>query len=139
LHPVTTRNVQNDFSIAGLAPELFVRDLESSLAFYTDRLGFRVVRSEANFAVLALGEARLQLVLLDESIDGQKEWLAGGPRGIGVNLRFIVDDVEAMYAEARRHDVTVVREPGDRFYGLRDFTIIDPDGFIVSFGSALRA
>ena len=57
---MTARNVQNDFSIAGLAPELFVRDLESSLAFYTDRLGFRVVRSEANFAVLALGEARLQ-------------------------------------------------------------------------------
>jgi catechol 2,3-dioxygenase-like lactoylglutathione lyase family enzyme len=92
------RDPRSDFSASGLAPELFVRDLAASLRFYQETLGFGVVRQDAAFAVLSLGDARIQLVVPDEST---RAWLAAGPRGVGVNLRVIVDDVDTLYARAR--------------------------------------
>jgi catechol-2,3-dioxygenase len=50
-------DVTNDFSVGGITPELFVRDLMLSLRFYERMLGFRVVRQTADFAVLPLGDA----------------------------------------------------------------------------------
>jgi uncharacterized glyoxalase superfamily protein PhnB len=128
----------NDFSAAGIAPELFVRDLGASLRFYRQTLGFQVLRQTADFAVLALGDARIQLAVPDESIPRLKPWLAAGRRGIGVNLRIIVPDVDALYERVRRQGVPIVREIGDRFYGLRDFTVADPDGFVLSFASPVK-
>lgn len=128
------RNPRDDFSTSGLAPELFVRDLAASLGFYQEMLGFGVVRQDPEFAVLTLGNARIQLVVPDEST---RAWLAAGPRGVGVNVRIIVDDVDAVYARARSQDVRIAREIGDRFYELRDFTIVDPDGFVLSFASPI--
>jgi uncharacterized glyoxalase superfamily protein PhnB len=129
------RNPQNDFSASGLAPELFVRDLVASIRFYEEGLGFDVVRQDQEFAVLSLGAARIQLVLADESVASVKAWLDAGPRGVGVNIRIIVDDVDALYERARRRGVPIIREIDDRFYELRDFTVGDPDGFVLSFAS----
>ena len=48
--------------LAVVAPEFFVRDVDVSLAFYVDVLGFTLVRAEPedgsphNFAVVARGE-----------------------------------------------------------------------------------
>ena len=48
---------------AALVPELTVLDIEKSLGFYTDLLGFEVMfsRPEARFAYLGLGDAQLML------------------------------------------------------------------------------
>ncbi len=132
-----TRDARNDFSASGLAPELFVRDLAVSIRFYGEALGFGVVREDPGFAVLSLGAARLQLVVPDTSESVTAGWLASGPRGVGINVRIIVDDVDALFARARSRGVRIARELGDRFYALRDFTLIDPDGFVVSFGTPL--
>lgn len=54
---------------SALVPELTVLDIEKSLAFYTDLLGFEVVylRPETRFAYLGLGEAQL---MLDQHAEG---------------------------------------------------------------------
>jgi uncharacterized glyoxalase superfamily protein PhnB len=130
--------IANDFSAVGIAPELFVRELEPALRFYQQTLGFRVVRQTAEFAVLTLGEARVHLAVPDESIPRMKPWLAAGRRGVGVNVRIIVPDVDALYERVRRQGAPIVREIGDRFYGLRDFTVADPDGFVLSFASPVE-
>jgi hypothetical protein len=31
----------------------------------------------------------------------------------------------------------MTREIGDRFYELRDFTVVDPDGFVISFAAPI--
>jgi uncharacterized glyoxalase superfamily protein PhnB len=131
------RDPRNDFSSSGLAPELFVRDLTASIRFYEQALGFSVVRQDAEFAVLSLGPARIQLVVSEQSDVQVKAWLDGGPRGLGVNVRTIVDDVDALYDRAQRHGVPILRPIGDRFYELRDFTLADPDGFVLSFASPI--
>ena len=121
-----------------IAPELFVRDIDASLRFYVDQLGFRTVRRESGFAVVSLGDAHLLLATPDEAAPAMESWLASGPRGIGLDIRIMVDAVDALYQRASASGATVVREIDDRAYGLRDFIIADPDGFLLRFASPIE-
>jgi hypothetical protein len=47
----------------------------------------------------------------------------------------MVGDVDAYWALARELEAPVLQPIEDRDYGLRDFTIVDPDGFGVRFAS----
>jgi catechol 2,3-dioxygenase-like lactoylglutathione lyase family enzyme len=117
------------------APELFVRDVERSVAFYTECLGFTVLRKEPDFAVIALGQSH---VLIAAEAHTSAEWLKAGARGIGMNTRIMVDDVDAVYQRAKAAGVPIVQDIADRYYGLRDFIVADPDGFMLRFASALK-
>ncbi|HSP55880.1 MAG TPA: VOC family protein, partial [Dehalococcoidia bacterium] len=86
-----------DRELAPVAPEFFVSDVGATVRFYTETLGFDAVRLETEgsvpvFAVLGLGDA---VVLIDrqESIGGPP----AAPRGLAVNIRVMVPDVDAVY------------------------------------------
>ncbi len=111
-----------------LATELFVRDLPLALAFYTS-LGFELVRAEGDFALCAWEGHEF---MLDQRPD-----LPPVPSHPPANLRVLVPDVDARWAQARALGVQVLQPIGDRYYGLRDFTILDPDGYGLRFASYL--
>ncbi len=119
-----------------VAPEFFVRDIIRSIAFY-ERLGFIVVRQEPDFAVIALRED--VHVLLAAEAHTSREWLNAGPRGVGLNIRIMVDDVDAVYQRAKDAGAPITQEIKDCYYGLRDFILLDPDGFALRFASPLPA
>lgn len=121
--------------------ELFVPDVEAGVRFYTDDLGFDLLRMErgnlageerATFAVVKLGAAAL--LIAHESLEGNLAMPPGG----GIHVRIVVDDVDAVYARAKERGVPIVNEIGDRDYGLRDFILRDPHGFHLRFASPLR-
>ncbi len=117
-------------------------DVEVSVRFYTEKLGFDLIRMEreavsggerATFAIVGVGNA--VMMLADQSL-----YVRGGeglatPRGVGIDVRIVVDDVDAVYQRATDNDVTIVHDIGDRPYGLRDFIIRDPDGFRLRFAA----
>jgi len=119
-----------------------VPDVEASVRFYTEKLGFELVhlkretvsgRERATFAIVGVGNAVMMLA-------HERFYVRGGegratPRGVGIDTRIVVDDVDAMYRRATDSDVTIVHDIGDRPYGLRDFIIRDPDGFRLRFAS----
>ena len=51
----------------------------------------------------------------------------------------MVPDVERCWRRAGEIGARVVSPIADRYYGLRDFTIADPDGFGVRFGTRIEA
>ena len=53
------------------------------------------------------------------------------------NVRVMVPDVDGCWRRAGEIGARVVSPIADRDYGLRDFTIADPDGFGVRFASKL--
>ncbi len=130
---VTTGNE----STIPVAPEFFVRDLSASLGFYIQALGFRAVRTEASFAVVALGDAYVLLAVADKTTPSTREWPAIAARRIGCNIRIMVDDIEAIHRRVSKHGVAVVHEIGDREFGLRDFIVADPDGFLLRFAAPI--
>ncbi len=122
--------------------ELFVPDVEASVRFYADKLGFELLRLErgaidgaetATFAVMGLEQAAF--LIAHQSLQGS---LTMPPGGGAVDIRIVVQDVDALYRRALDHGVEVVQPPADRDYGLRDFIVRDPDGFRLRFASALR-
>ena len=113
-----------------LVVELMVRDLDRSVALYT-ALGFALERRDGAFAALRWGDRRL---FLDERPDLPPP--AGPARA---NVRILVPDVDRLWALAQDLGLAVERPIADRYYGLRDFTVLDPDGFGLRFASRLRA
>jgi len=116
-----------------VAPEFFVRDVAAAVRWYVDKLGFVMLRQEPDFAVVALGEAHV--LLAHESIAPDRAQLA--TRGAGVNVRIMVDDVDAIYERAKASGVRIVHDIADRYYGLRDFILADADGFMLRFAQAI--
>ena len=112
-----------------LVVEIFVSNLERSLAFY-ERLGFKPVEKHDRFASLTWEEHALYL---DERVD-LPEVPRDRPRA---NVRVMVRDVNAAWERVQALGAPISQPIADRSYGLRDFTIIDPDGFGVRFASLL--
>src|SRR4051794_22058320 len=102
-----------------LVVEVFVRDIARSKAFYL-ALGFELTEDKGTFVGLTWEGHRL---FLDERPEQVPE---GQPRA---NVRVMVADVDAYWHRAEALHAVVFAPLADRGYGLRDFTILDPDGF----------
>jgi catechol 2,3-dioxygenase-like lactoylglutathione lyase family enzyme len=119
------------------APELFVPDVEATVRFWVDRLGAECVRLEpGSFGVVRL-EASIVFVA-HESHYAEMGGELGGRRGVGLDVRIVVADVDALHRRVRDAGVEIVHDIANRDYGLRDFIVRDPNGFRVRFASPLR-
>jgi catechol 2,3-dioxygenase-like lactoylglutathione lyase family enzyme len=119
-----------------LVTEIVVRDIRRSTAFYR-RLGFDLLRDGGDFVELAWEEHRLFLAELSAFRDAGRVESPAAPPFPLANVRVMVPDVDACWARANEMGAHVVIPIGDRYYGLRDFLLADPDGFGVRFASLL--
>ena len=123
-------------ALKNLIPLLNVSDIEASLEFYRDAFDFAVVSNPA--AVKQWGwirSGRTQTIL---SQTGSP--LRPGPRvnphssnAWPVIFYFYPDDVARLYAQviARGFEPSALQ---DTVYGMREFSLQDPDGHMLSFG-----
>jgi catechol 2,3-dioxygenase-like lactoylglutathione lyase family enzyme len=124
-------------SFDGLTPSLVVPDLARSLAFYHDTLGFEVVAThprEAPFVFIWLRRGRVEL-FLNDARTVQTETAGGAHYKTGsgaVALYVLMKGIDAFHA-ALAGLVTVIEPLETRFYGMREFTITDPDGVVITF------
>jgi catechol 2,3-dioxygenase-like lactoylglutathione lyase family enzyme len=105
---------------AGLA----VSDVGAAVGFYTTKLGFTLAFTDGDpptFAGVNLGHVQMFLEL-------------GTPSPAGCSVYFVVGNADELYEFQRANGVTVVEPPGDRPYGLRDYRIRDPNGYLLGFG-----
>ncbi len=127
---------------ARLVPELDVSDLQRSLAFYTNVLGFSVLwsRPEERFAYLDFEGA--QLMLQKAAGPGRRFRTAPleQPYGRGINLQIEVSNVDALHDRVRAsgHDLIIPFEErwyrtGSTLKGNRQFVVADPDGYLLRF------
>ncbi len=107
---------------AELVTELAVRDVALSIRFY-EKAGFYVERATATFASLRWGDSYLFLAQAAKVSPGVPP----------ANIRVIVSDLAPWIERARGEGWVIVSAPADRGYGLRDFTVLDPDGHELRF------
>ena len=113
--------------------ELFVEDLDTSIAFYA-ALGFAVERREHDYASLRWGDAVIGLgprSKLPSSGPGPgfTQQRLATDRGAGVEIVLEVEDLNTALAAVRAAGHPRAAEPTDRPWGLRDFRLADPDGY----------
>jgi len=98
------------------------RDPKASAVFYEGVLGFTRVREEEGLVWLKAGEGpRAVEVLLHP-------WSEPTPAPHGILLELEYEDVQAVVERARAGGYTVLQEPIDQAYGLREAGLQDPDG-----------
>src|SRR5436309_23279 len=119
-----------------LVTEIVVRDIRGSVAFYR-RLGFELLRDGGDFIELTWERHRLFLAEAS-AFRGVEHVPVPSPAAFPpANVRVMVPDVDKHWELVNERGATIVVPIGDRYYGLRDFTISDPDGFGIRFASLL--
>ena len=107
-----------------------VADLKSSRAWYLHALGFETVYVHAdpiedpdgNYAILRRDTAEVHLFLEEEP--PEHPWQQAGTG----YLFLIVKDVDAIFEQVVRSNVTVTREIRRESWGARAFQLTDPSG-----------
>lgn len=124
------------FRARTLSASLTVKDLEKSLAWYCDVVGFSVDQRherEGTLRAVSLRAGDVRVLLgLD---DGAKGWER--VKGEGFSLQITTDqDVDAIATRIRENGGTLASEPADMPWGARVFRLQDPDGFklVISSG-----
>ena len=125
--------------IEQLVTEIVVRDIKRSTEFYRS-LGFELLRDGGDFVELTWEDHRLFLAELSAfpEINGEIE-LPPPPKFPLASIRVMVSNVDECWRVANEIGADIVVSVGDRYYGLRDFTLADPDGFGVRFASLLQS
>ena len=108
--------------IEQVQPVLPSQDVEASIRFYVEQLGFTLAFADAEhptYAGMRRGGAEIHLQWHDSG-----EW----ERTERPMLRFVVSDIEALFNELKEKDVfhgqTALRETA---WGTREFAFYDPD------------
>jgi lactoylglutathione lyase len=119
-----------------LTPNLLVASVERSLAFYVDVLGFQrglTVPDEPPFAFASVTGGPVE-IFLNDAAGAVKEYpgFAGKPLGATGTLFIEVEGVNALH-DRLRGKVKVVMPIETKFYGMREFAIEDPDGYVITF------
>jgi catechol 2,3-dioxygenase-like lactoylglutathione lyase family enzyme len=130
----TAAPVQN---VTAVVPLLMVTNMQRSLAFYVDGLGFVIQNrwvpdGRLRWCWMSLGGAAL---MLQEAIDSTREKMAAaGVLGNGVSLNFSCGDALAIYRDAAICGIHTLREPQVGNFSW-EVVFADPDGYSIHFSS----
>ena len=115
------------------ATTIEVKDVVASEAFYREKLGFSAGKFFGEPPTFCIVWREKVTIFLDKSRT---------PHPIPLNqywaLYIYVDDVDTMYTELQKRDVTIERVIEDQDYGCRDFDIRDEDGHLIGIGQKLN-
>jgi uncharacterized glyoxalase superfamily protein PhnB len=121
--------------LRSISPAITVNDLQKSIAWYSDVVGFVVGEKwerdgQLRGVELMAGATRLML--------GQDDWAMGKDRKKGQGFRLhlaTAQDVDALAAAIKERGGTLATEPADMPWGTRAFNLVDPDGFALTISS----
>ena len=147
-HPPSQGSNPSLFSPERLAPHfrihslaIFVADMDRSLRFYVDQLGFKLVAdthiSIGRWVALVPPDGTAMLVLVTPQPDSQEYKLIGRSR----HVVLVAEDVVANFQEWATRGVEFRRPPQRQTWGGMETSFVDPDGnflALVGYDAATR-
>lgn len=115
--------------LRGSTPIFAVADVERTIAFYRDVLGFTsswTYGEPVNFGSASLDGLQIMFALQPElaaRVEGHMHWVA-------------CEDVDAAYAMHRERGAEIVEAIADRPWGAREYVVRDPNGYHLRFGGS---
>jgi lactoylglutathione lyase len=132
----TTARQPESLRLRSVGPSLTVGDIERSLAWYRDVLGFTVGERwerEGRLGGVELVAGRVSFWL------SQDDWKKGRDRVKGEGFRLYCEtaqDVDRLAAQIRLRGGSLLEGPRDQPWGGgRDFAVSDPDGFKITIAT----
>jgi len=117
-------------TIKRIIPTLWVTDINATINFYCDLLGFCCIERHEENAVLELADMRLRISLPfpQEPFDH--------PHFTG-SLYFEPENVDALWS-AVKDKTQVIQQLSDYANGQREFSIRDINGYMLQFGVPIQ-
>ena len=132
------RNKPESLRLRAASPGLTVNDINRSVAFYRDVLGFTLGETYEEHGILLGAQLRAGAVELWLS---QDDWKKGRDRVKGVGCRFFfatAQDVDALARRIKALGGKLLHEPETQSWGMRDIGIEDPDGFRMTIAMPVK-
>ena len=123
----------------GVMPTLTANNLEQSIRFYTEGLGFVIEDryekdGQLNGVMLRAGDAQLGL--------SRDDFAKGRDRVKGIGMRLYMEteqDIPAIAAQAKAAGFRLDSEPTPLPWGPLAFAVTDPDGFKITIANPTKA
>ena len=124
--------------LTSAGPSFTVNDIQKSLAWYCDILGFTVgerweMDGELRGVELSAGNVMVMIA--------QDDWKKGRDRVKGEGVRLYCDtdqDIDRLASRIQAAGGRLSQEPTDQPWGTRDLAINDPDGYKITIGKDLK-
>lgn len=119
--------------LKGAFPVVFVSNVQTSAAFFRDKLGFAIDFLHGHppfYASVSRGAARIHLRFVHEPV------IAPGVRereGVLLSAYLDVDNIKGLFAEYKAAGVDFVQPLRKEPWGASAFTVLDPDGNSIYF------
>src|SRR5262245_1435255 len=119
-----------------LTPNLLVSKVEQSLAFYEGVLGFTrgmTVPEQSPLVFASVTSGPVEIFFNDRTFVAKESAHMGGLGIGGGNTMFIeIGGIDA-YHDAIKDRVKILMPLVTQWYGVREFAIADPDGYVITF------
>lgn len=117
-----------------ISPNIFVKDIHATIAFY-EQLGFKEVnrvpdKGEPVWVMMVLGEVTFMFQTM-ESL-GQDLPAISRRSGGSLLLYIQVEGIREFFEKIKDH-ATVIKGLEKTFYGATEFSIQDPNGYVLTF------
>lgn len=117
-------------------PFFHVTDMEASLRFYVDGLGFTMTKSwtpEGKIRWCSLEQGKASIMLQTFMTDGPHRNVPDTNLGLGVSINFVCNDALAIYRDVKSRGIDAKRPfVGNAMWVTR---VTDPDGYQLYFES----
>jgi uncharacterized glyoxalase superfamily protein PhnB len=125
-----------------LTPNLVVASVERSLAFYVETLGFSrgmTVPDESPFVFASVTSGPVE-IFFNDAAAAINEYPAFAGRPIGATGTLFIEmdgGVDALH-DRLKPAVKIVMPLVTQFYGMREFAIEDPDGYVITLAERVN-
>lgn len=129
---------ENSMNFHKIIPNLIVADMEKSLVFYRDVLGFTIAETVPDkppfvFTWMKRGDAELFLNQHTPPQPGQPDPFAGRQIGGTLSLYLPLQGIDELLKNVEARGVKIAIPIHKEFYGMREFAVYDPDAYLIIF------
>lgn len=114
-------------------PIFLVKDVVKSAEYYRDVLGFRFDRYWGEPPCFCIVWRDAVEIFLKQPECPEQAAIQPNGSGGAWDAYINVDSADALFEELRAKGATIVREPDDTVYEMREFEVRDPDGHLLCF------
>jgi uncharacterized glyoxalase superfamily protein PhnB len=125
-----------------LTPNLVVRDIEKSIRFYCDVLDFELdkhIPEKPPFVFASVRGGGVEIFLNEyHTVVEEYPAFSNVPIGGTLTLYLGMQGVDELYKDVCSNGTKIVMPIETKFYGIREFAIADPDGYILTLAERVN-
>lgn len=120
-----------------LTPNLMVNDVEETLEYYTDILGFTVLmtvpeKGKLDWAMVKRNDV-VMMFQSKKSLSSELPRLAGEKPGGGLTFYIKVDRITELHEQLFHNEVEIISDLESTFYNTIEFSVVDINGYVLTF------